>query len=422
METRFTPAQLAQPDIRTADAILRACVHCGFCTATCPTYLVTGDERDSPRGRIWLAREFLEKGAALEDSARHHLDRCLTCRNCETTCPSGVEYGKLADITRARLDDTRPAAERTQRRVLTAVLMRPRLFRLLLRLAPLARPFARLLPAALRAGLAHAPACVPGGTIYDTDRTFAPQGPAKFRVALLTGCAQQAVAPAINEATIRLLTRLGVEVVVKARAGCCGALAHHLGDTETSRAAARASFEAWGAELEAGLDAVLVNTSGCGPMVADYADLFPEEDRARRISARVMDISTFLHRHELIDGAGLPDTAPKRVALHLPCTLQHGLGERSAPAALLRRIGVEPVEPAQPHLCCGAAGTYSILEPELSAKVGAQKAATLRQTEAALTVSSNVGCMTQLDHHGAPRAVHLVELLDWATGGPALTF
>ncbi len=418
METRFTPAQLAEPDIKAADAILRACVHCGFCTATCPTYLATGDERDSPRGRIWLIRDFLEKGDEAQASAQHHLDRCLTCRNCETTCPSGVQYGHLADIARARLEPARPAASRVTRRALTGLLMRPRLFRLALMFAPLAAPIRRLLPAVMRQGLAHAPQSLPRGEIFDRAARFTPSAAKGLRVVLLTGCAQQAIAPGINEATMRLLTRLGVEVIVKRDAGCCGALAHHLGDTKTSLKAARKTLDAFASEIDHGVDAIVVNTSGCGPMIADYPTLFPGDARARRVAARLMDISTFLNRHQLIEGAGLPQEAPKQIALHLPCTLQHGMGERDAPAALLRRIGVEPVIPAQPHLCCGAAGTYALLEPELSATIGARKSQSLARTGAVVTVSSNVGCITQLNAHDAPKTVHLVELLDWATGGP----
>jgi len=417
MQTHFSLAQLADPDIAEADKILRACVHCGFCTATCPTYVLLGDELDSPRGRIYLIKNMLEAGAPATEKVVKHIDRCLSCLSCMTTCPSGVHYMHLVDQARSHIEETyrRPFADRTLRRMLGFVLPRPALFRLALVGAKLARPLARLLPARLAAMLALAPRRIAPPSPVDRPQVHRALGKRRMRVALLAGCAQQALEPAINEATIRLPTRHGCEVAVVRGAGCCGALNHHLGQDEAGLAFVRANVAAWD---EAGVDAVVVNASGCGTMVKDYGFLLRGDpawaERAARIAARTLDVSELLARLDL-KGA-----APRRlrVAYHSACSLQHGQKVVAEPKALLAAAGFDVAEPLEAHLCCGSAGTYNLLQPELAERLKARKAAQLDAVRADVVAAGNIGCMTQLAGAVRVPVVHTVELLDWATGGP----
>ncbi|MDP3960311.1 MAG: glycolate oxidase subunit GlcF [Pseudorhodobacter sp.] len=421
MQTHFTPAQLTDPATAEANAILRACVHCGFCTATCPSYQVLGDELDSPRGRIYLIKDMLENGRAADAATVRHIDRCLSCLACMTTCPSGVDYMHLVDHARAHIERTyrRPWFERALRWMLAQVIPYPARFRLMLRVARLGRPFARLLPdARLRAMLAMAPKSLPPVSRNDAPQVFAAVGARKRRVALLTGCAQQVLNTDINDATIRLLRRLGCEVVVARGAGCCGALTHHMGKVAQSHASAAANIAAWSAEARgAGLDAVVINTSGCGTTVKDYGHMFaggPLADEAAAVSVMTLDIT------ELLARIGLPEGADKglRVAYHAACSLQHGQQVKAAPKDLLRRVGFTVVEPADPHLCCGSAGTYNLMQPEISGQLKARKVATLAATAPDVIAAGNIGCMIQIGSGSAVPVVHTVELLDWATGGP----
>jgi glycolate oxidase iron-sulfur subunit len=419
MQTHFSLAQLADPDLREADKILRACVHCGFCTATCPTYVLLGDELDGPRGRIYLIKEMLEKARPATEPVVKHIDRCLSCLSCMTTCPSGVHYQHLVDQARQHIERTyrRPLADRLLRALLAAVLPRPGLFRLALRVAALIRPLARLLPKRLRAMAALAPRHVPAASLADRPQVFPAQGTRRKRVALLSGCAQQVVAPQINEATIRLLTRHGCEVVIAAGAGCCGGLTHHMG--RPSLAFAKANVDAWSRVFDdGGLDAVVVNTSGCGVTIRDYGYMLREDpvyrDKAARLSALTKDLSEFL--------AGIGLAAPtaatgRRVAYHSACSLQHGLGIRDEPKALLARAGFTVLDVPEGHLCCGSAGTYNLLQPEIAGQLRERKLRNIARTGAELIAAGNVGCITQLESGGLP-VVHTVELLDWATGGP----
>ena len=422
MQTNFSPAQLAEPDIREADGILRKCVHCGFCLATCPTYVLLGDELDSPRGRIYLVKDMLERGAKAPPTAVKHLDRCLTCLACMTTCPSGVNYMRLADIARARIapDVRRPGPERLLRALLSLVLPRPGLFRMALRAAGLARPFKALLPGRLGVMAAMAPARLPASSAVDRPQVFAAQGQRRKRVALMTGCAQQVLRPSINEATIRLLTRLGCEVVVAEGAGCCGALAHHIGDTAGAEAAARANVVAWEKTIAASeLDAIVINASGCGTTVKDYAFLLRHDpawgERGARIAGLAKDVS------EWVAGLGLVGAKLARaptVVYHAACSLQHGQKVSEAPKRLLAGVGFAVREPAEPHLCCGSAGVYNILEPELAAGLKERKISRLAATGAEIVATGNIGCLAQLQGASRLPVVHTVELLDWATGGP----
>jgi glycolate oxidase iron-sulfur subunit len=424
MQTNFTPEQLADPETAEANRILRTCVHCGFCTATCPTYQVLGDELDSPRGRIYLIKDMLEQGRPADEKTVKHIDRCLSCLSCMTTCPSGVHYMHLVDQARAYIEETyrRPAPDRALRWLLARILPYPGRFRAALHAARAGRPFAGLMPRQLKAMLALAPARIPPASPADRPQVFPAEGARIRRVALLTGCAQRVLDPKINEATIRLLTRHGCEVVVAAGAGCCGALTHHMGKVAESNASAAANIRAWMAEVNGkGLDAIVVNTSGCGTTVKDYGHMFartPLAEDAATISGLAKDISEVMTDLGLGLGLG-PSSAPKlRVAYHAACSLQHGQGIRSEPKALLKAAGFEVVEPRDSHICCGSAGTYNLLQPEISGELRDRKVRTLEEKSPQVIAAGNIGCMMQIGSGTNIPVVHTAELLDWATGGP----
>jgi glycolate oxidase iron-sulfur subunit len=421
MQTTFTPEQLREPAIQRSNEILRTCVHCGFCTATCPTYQVLGDELDSPRGRIYLIKDMLEKGRPADEKTVKHIDRCLSCLACMTTCPSGVHYMHLVDHAREYIEQTykRPLVDRMLRAVLARIIPYPTRFRLALLGAKMAKPFAFLVPdARLRAMLAMAPKVIPPVSRNDDPQVFAALGERRMRVALMTGCAQKALNTDINDATIRLLRRLGCEVVVAKGQGCCGALTHHMGKTDLAHGAAAANIRAWMAEkASAGLDAVIINTSGCGTTVKDYGHMFrndPLADDAAVVAGLALDVS------EVLVKIGLPEGAAKgmRVAYHAACSLQHGQQIKTAPKDLLKRVGFEVVEPADSHLCCGSAGTYNLLQPEISQQLQARKVQTLEARKPDVIAAGNIGCMMQIGSATGVPVVHTVELLDWATGGP----
>ncbi len=422
MQTTFTAEQLADPATARSNEILRTCVHCGFCTATCPTYQVLGDELDSPRGRIYLIKDMLEQGRPADANTVKHIDRCLSCLACMTTCPSGVHYMHLVDHARAYIEQTyrRPMSDRLLRWVLAKVIPHPTRFRLALLGAKIGRPFAFLMPdARLRAMLAMAPRVIPPVSRNDDPQVFAAQGAApRMRVALMTGCAQKALNTDINDATIRLLTRLGCEVVIARGQGCCGALTHHMGKSDEAHATAARAIGAFMAEKRGGgLDAIVINTSGCGTTVKDYGHMFrtdPLAADAAAVAGMALDVS------ELLVKLGLPEGAPKglRVAYHAACSLQHGQQIKTAPKDLLKRAGFEVVEPADSHLCCGSAGTYNLLQPAISVQLKARKVETLEAKAPDLIAAGNIGCMMQIGSGTAIPVVHTVELLDWATGGP----
>jgi glycolate oxidase iron-sulfur subunit len=421
MQTTFTPDQLNDPATAEANKILRTCVHCGFCTATCPTYQVLGDELDSPRGRIYLIKDMLEAGRPADAKTVKHIDRCLSCLACVTTCPSGVDYMHLVDHARAHIEATyrRPLMDRLLRGVLARVLPYPGRFRIALAGAKLARPFARLMPdARLRAMIAMAPKRIPPISRNDGAQVFPAQGARRMRVALMTGCAQRALNTDINDATIRVLTRLGCEVVVARGAGCCGALTHHMGRVAESHGFAAANIRAWMAEKRgAGLDAVVINTSGCGTTVKDYGHMFgqgPTAADAAEIAGIAMDISEVLVR--LAPDARAPENLT--VAYHAACSLQHGQQIKSAPKDLLKGAGFRVVEPADSHLCCGSAGTYNLMQPEISGELKRRKVATIEAVRPDVIAAGNIGCMMQIGSATGVPVVHMVELMDWATGGP----
>ncbi len=417
MQTNFSEEQLKDPGIQRSNEILRSCVHCGFCTATCPTYQVLGDELDSPRGRIYLIKDMLENDRPADEKTVKHIDRCLSCLACMTTCPSGVHYMHLVDHARVHIEKTykRPVFERVLRNTLASILPYPGRFRLALLGAKIARPFKGLVPEArLRAMLDMAPKRIPPVSRNDDPQTFPAEGETRMRVALMTGCAQKALNTDINDATIRLLTRLGCEVVVAEGAGCCGALVHHMGREEESHRFAAANINAWAAS---DLDAVVINTSGCGTTVKDYGHMFrndPLADKAAEVSAKTMDVSELLMKLEV------PSTAPEplRIAYHAACSLQHGQQVKAAPKTLLKNAGFEVVEPKDSHLCCGSAGTYNLMQPKISGELKVRKVETLEAKAPDVIAAGNIGCMMQIGSGTEIPVVHTVELLDWATGGP----
>ena len=421
MKTEFTAEQLENPKIARANEILRSCVHCGFCTATCPTYQVLGDELDSPRGRIYLIKDMLENDRVPDAKTVKHIDRCLSCLACMTTCPSGVHYMHLVDQAREYIEERykRPLGDRVLRWILARILPYPMRFRVALLGAKIGRPFARLMPdARLRAMLEMAPKQVPPVSRNDDPQSFAPQGARKKRVALMTGCAQRALNTDINDATIRLLTRLGCEVVVAEGAGCCGALTHHMGKTDESHATAAKNIKAWAREMDgAGLDAIVINTSGCGTTVKDYGHMFRHEALAAdaaRVSAIAMDVSEILMQLDLPQG----EDKEMVIAYHAACSLQHGQKIKTYPKDLLKRAGFAVVEPADSHLCCVSAGTYNLMQPEISKQLKTRKVKTLEAKNPDVIAAGNIGCMMQIGSGTGIPVVHTVELLDWATGGP----
>ena len=422
MQTNFTLAQLARPEIKEAEGILRKCVHCGFCTATCPTYITLGDELDSPRGRIYQIKDMFEKGGPPSPKVVKHIDRCLSCLSCMTTCPSGVDYMHLVDRGREHIEKTytRPTFDRHLRAVLAKVLPNPRLFRLALLLAWVARPFRNLVPGRLGAMLHLAPRAVPGPSPVDVPQVHPAQGPRRKRVALLVGCAQQVLAPQINEATVSLLTRHGVEVVIAKGADCCGALTHHMGKTDLSHATASRTIAAWAREIDGeGLDAIIINASGCGTTVKDYGHMFAEDEAvapdARRVAALARDVTEFLAEIGLAEPVRRTGQV---VAYHSACSMQHGQRIKDPPRALLRAAGFEVREIPEGHICCGSAGTYNMLQPELSEALRDRKVRNIASTEPDAVAAGNLGCITQIATGTEIPIVHTVELLDWAAGGP----
>jgi glycolate oxidase iron-sulfur subunit len=418
MQTTFSPEQLQDPRIAEANQILRACVHCGFCTATCPSYQVLGDELDGPRGRIYQIKEMLENDRPADAQTVKHVDRCLSCLACMTTCPSGVNYMHLVDHARAHIERTykRPLSDRLLRWVLAKTIPHPMRFRLALFAAKLARPFRALMPdKRLKAMLDMVPLQIPPVSRNDDPQTFGAKDVRKMRVALLTGCAQRALNTDINDATIRLLTRLGAEVVIPKGMGCCGSLTHHMGREGEAHASAMANIRAILAEGP--FDAVVVNASGCGTTMKDYGHMFahgPHAGDAAKVAGMTKDIT------EVVEMLGFEPQNPQsmKVAYHAACSLQHGQKIRDLPKNLLRQAGFSVSEPEDSHLCCGSAGTYNLLQPEISAELKARKVASIAALTPDVIAAGNIGCMMQIGTKAGVPVVHTAELLDWATGGP----
>ena len=422
MQTVFTAEQLSDPDVRSSAAIVRRCVHCGFCTATCPTYVLLGDELDSPRGRIYLIKDMLENSKPASEQVVKHIDRCLSCLACMTTCPSDVHYMHLVDHARRHIEQTytRPLPDRLLRSLLAAVLPRPFLFRLSLLGAWLARPLARFLPGRLRTLALMAPGTIPAPSSVDRPQFFVAEGPRRARVALLSGCAQQVLAPEINETTIRLLARHGVEVVIAQGAGCCGALTHHMGKERPALSYAKANIDAWWREIEGqGLDAVVINASGCGTTVKDYGFMLREDsayaEKAARISAITKDITELMTEIGLKPAVAVPELV---VAYHSACSMQHGQAIRLQPKQLLSAAGFIVRDVPEGHLCCGSAGTYNLLQPAIATRLRDRKVRNIEGLHPDLIATGNIGCITQIAAGTRIPIVHTAALLDWATGGP----
>jgi glycolate oxidase iron-sulfur subunit len=424
MQTSFTLAQLADPHLAEADRILRACVHCGFCTATCPTYVIGGDELDSPRGRIYLIKDMLEHDRAPGAGLVKHIDRCLSCLSCMTTCPSGVHYMHLVDQARARIEARyrRPLRDRFMRGLLAFVLPRNAWLRLALRLVPPARPLIPLLDAlgfrSMAAMLRLAPRSLPPA--LPGRRVSPAQGPRKGRVALLAGCVAPVTAPAITAAAARLLARCGIEVVFAQGEGCCGSLVHHLGREEAALRQARCNIDAWTAEIEGeGLDAIVVTASGCGTTIKDYGFMLRDDPsyaaRAARVAALAADISEYLTQLSLPPRTHYEGL---RVAYHAACSLQHGQKITREPKELLCKMGFVVKDVPEGHLCCGSAGTYNILQPDMARRLRERKVGNIEKLAPDVIAAGNIGCITQIGAGTAIPVIHPVELLDWATGGP----
>lgn len=439
MQTSFTLAQLADPETARSEAILRKCVHCGFCTATCPTYVLLGDERDSPRGRIYLIKDMLEGGKPATAEVARHVDRCLSCLSCMTTCPSGVNYMHLVDHARAHIEETyvRPAGDRLMRRLLGLLMPRPGLFRLAMLIGAAMRPLAPLLPRTggdaggatflrrARAMLEAIPARLASPSPVDRAQVFAAEGPRRRRVALMNGCGQQVLAPEVNEATVRLLARHGVETVVAAGAGCCGSSVLHIGDKPAALALARRNVDAWLREAEThGLDAIVVNASGCGTTLKDYGHMLADDPayaaKAARVAALAKDVTELMAEIGLgaVRALRRQDGGTLTVAYHAACSAQHGQKLVEPPKRLLREAGFALKEPLESHLCCGWAGTYQVLQPDLSRRLRDRKLANLERLRPDLVAAGNFGCIGNLAAASGVPFAHTVELLDWATGGP----
>ncbi|MDF1606798.1 glycolate oxidase subunit GlcF [Hoeflea sp. YIM 152468] len=426
MQTNFTAEQLKDPGVAESEKILRKCVHCGFCTATCPTYVTLGNELDSPRGRIYLIKDMLENDRPADKQVVTHIDRCLSCLACMTTCPSGVNYMHLVDHARVHIEKTykRPLMNRITRGLLALVLPYPGRFRASLHAARLGRPFAPLLKALpglkpLSAMLALAPASVPAPSEFARPGSHAGTGEKRGRVAILTGCAQPVLKPGINEATIRLLNRVGVEVVVPEGEGCCGALVHHMGREDEALAAARTNVDAWTRAIDnGGLDAIIITASGCGTTIKDYGYMLRGDtayaEKAARVSALAKDITEYLA------GIDMPEpvnAANMVVAYHSACSMQHGQKITVQPKALLKAAGFTVKDPPEGHLCCGSAGTYNIMQPEIARTLRDRKVSNIERTKPDLIATGNIGCITQIAGGTDIPIIHTVELLDWVYGG-----
>ena len=423
MQTNFTLAQLADPDTAEANKILRNCVHCGFCTATCPTYNLLGDELDSPRGRIYLMKQMLEEGAPATPSVVKHIDRCLSCLSCMTTCPSGVHYMHLVDHSRNYIEKTfkRPFMERLLRNVLALVLPYPQRFRLALLGASLVRPFAKYFPGRWGAMLALAPkAGAHPPSRDDLPQTHRAEGQKRGRVVLMTGCAQQVLEPEINAATIRVLKRHGIEIVIPKGQGCCGALVHHMGREGEAHAQAKANIDCWLKVHEEGqLDAIIINASGCGTTVKDYGYMLREDKsyagKAAKIAGLTKDITEYLTAIGLLPSVRDTDLT---IAYHSACSMQHGQKLKLEPKKLLSDAGFKVRDVPDGHLCCGSAGTYNIMQPAIANELKLRKVANIAKTGSDVIATGNIGCMTQIGSGTDMPILHTVQLLDWATGGP----
>ncbi len=425
MQTSFTDNQLKDKENSSSEKIIRKCVHCGMCNATCPTYLINGDELDGPRGRIYLIKDMLENNKPANAKVAKHLDRCLSCYACMTTCPSGVNYMHLIDHGRNHVEETfkRPLIERILRSTLSFVLPNAKIFRIVAHLSKPIKLISFILPSFFRNSLKLMPLSLPNSKYKDKKNYLPEKGKPIARVALLTGCVQRVISPEINDATIRLLNRHQVEVIVLKEISCCGSLNHHLGKKELAHKSFVNNINFWHKEyLDNGLDAIISNTSGCGTTLKDYQHIFRNDKemkkKAKKISELTMDITEFLDESLDLNFKEVENNRKFKIAYHSACSMQHGQKVHNQPINLIKKTGNEVLDIPEGHLCCGSAGTYNILQQKLAKKLLEQKVKNIKSTSPDIISTGNIGCITQIETGTSIPILHTVELLDWFTGGP----
>ena len=423
MQTNFTKKQLQDSNISSADGILRKCVHCGFCNATCPTYQIVGDELDGPRGRIYLIKDMLENDKPANEKIAKHIDRCLSCYACMTTCPSGVNYMHLVDHARNHIEKTfvRPFFDRFIRNLLSKILPSPTLFRMSGYSARLFYPFRFLFPKKIKNMMKYMPSSFPVSR-QENKEIYSPVGKTYARVALLTGCVQRVISPQINDATIDILNRHGVEVIVPKKVDCCGSLNHHLGKEELAHKSFINNINSWFKWYEEkNLDAILVTTSGCGTTLKDYGYIFrdnPDKElrrKAKMVSSLAKDVTEYLGKNIKLNY--VKKDKKFTIAYHSACSMQHGQKIHSQPMDLLKKTGNEIVEIPDGHLCCGSAGTYNLLQDEMAAELLKRKVSNIDKVKPDFISTGNIGCMTQISSGTKIPIVHTIEILNWYTGG-----
>tara|TARA_B100000029_G_scaffold318834_1_gene311325 strand:+ start:1232 stop:2533 length:1302 start_codon:yes stop_codon:yes gene_type:complete len=425
MQTNFSEDQLKDKDNKSTEKILRKCVHCGMCNATCPTFNLLGDELDSPRGRIYLIKEMIEKKKTPTKKTVSHIDKCLSCYACMTTCPSGVNYMHLIDHGRNYVEKKykRSFAERTFRDFLSKTLPKPNIFKFLILFSKFAKIFKFLIPGRLGSMLDLAPQKIYGKTLRFQNIYKAERKRPTARVALLIGCVQRVVSPQINESSIRLLTRHGVEVITMPEIECCGSLNHHLGKENLAKESFKKNIHLWYDEyLKNGLDAIISNTSGCGTTLKDYGFIFREDKdlkkKAKKISELTKDISEFLDENLKLNFQREKNSKKYNIAYHSACSMQHGQNVHKQPIDLLKKTGNTILDIPDGHICCGSAGTYNILHANIAKQLLKQKVENINKVKPDLISTGNIGCMMQIANGINIPIVHTVELIDWYTGGP----
>ena len=427
METHFSEQQLKDKDNKSSEKILRKCVHCGFCNATCPTYQLLGDELDGPRGRIYLIKDMLENNKPANEKIVKHIDRCLSCYGCMTTCPSGVNYMHLIDHGRSHIEKTykRPFKDRLIRGFLSKVLSKSINFKIIAILTQFAKPFFFLFPKNLREMINFMPTRFTKTKlgkmeVYPAINRKKPVA----RVALLTGCVQKIISPQINDATIRLLNRHSIEVVVPKNIDCCGSLNHHLGKKDIADETFKNNISIWYDEyLKKGLDAIISNTSGCGTTLKDYGFIFRSDNnfkkKARKISELTKDIAEYLDENVKLNFiAKTKKTKTYRIAYHSACSMQHGQQIHKEPINLIKKTGNEVIDIPDGHICCGSAGTYNLLQSDIAKKLLKNKISNIKKIKPQIISTGNIGCITQIARGTKIPILHTVEIVDWYTGGP----
>ena len=427
METHFSKEQLKDKDNKSTEKILRKCVHCGMCNATCPTYQLLGDELDGPRGRIYLIKDMIENKKPANEKIVKHIDRCLSCYSCMSTCPSGVNYMHIIDHGRSHIEKTykRPFSDRVIRSFLSKVLPNPFFFKIVGMLTLLIKPFQYLFPKKIREMIRLMPLKfpkkkLPSMKVYPVKKRKKPVA----RVALLTGCVQKVISPQINEATIRLLNRHGIEVVVPKKIGCCGSLDHHLGKSDMAMRTFKKNILTWYDEyLKNGLDAIISNTSGCGTTLKDYGFIFRADEelkkKAKKISELTKDISEYLDENvKLTFVNNRESNKTYKVAYHSACSMQHGQKIHDVPKDLIKKTGNQVLDIPDGHLCCGSAGTYNLLQNDIAKKLLKNKVTNIEKLKPEFIATGNIGCITQIANGTKIPILHTVELIDWYTGGP----